>query len=77
MISDLTIRSSDGRAFRIYFRPLLIEKPDIVIATPSRLLAHLQAGSLTLKDSLEMVVIDEADLIFSFGYEEDMKQIRP
>jgi len=25
--------------------------------------------------SLEMLVIDEADLIFSFGYEEDLKTI--
>ena len=61
----------------MYFRPLLVEAPDIVVATPSRLLAHLKAGNLNVKNSLEMVVIDEADLIFSFGYEEDMKQIRP
>lgn len=56
-------------------RPLLMEKPDIVIGTPSRLLAHLQAKNLTLKDSLEMLIIDEADLLFSFGYEEDVKTL--
>merc|ERR1712038_858145 len=48
-------------------RPLLMEKPDIIVGTPSRILAHLQAGHMTLKQSLEMLVVDEADLVFSFG----------
>ena len=52
-----------------------MEKPDIVVATPSRVLAHISAGNLKLKDSLEMVVIDEADLVFSYGYETDIKSI--
>ncbi|KAI0234777.1 putative ATP-dependent RNA helicase DDX56 [Lamellibrachia satsuma] len=56
-------------------KPLLMEKPDIVIGTPSRVLGHLQAHNLCVKDSLEMVVIDEADLIFSFGYETDVKSL--
>ena len=54
---------------------MLAEQPDIVIGTPSRLLAHLQAGNLKLKDSLEMIVIDEADLVFSFGHEDNVKAI--
>ncbi|KAL4232294.1 putative ATP-dependent RNA helicase ddx56 [Mactra antiquata] len=56
-------------------RPMLSEKPDIVICTPSRLLAHIQAGNINVKQSLEMIVIDEADLVFSFGYEENVKAI--
>ncbi|XP_013419263.1 probable ATP-dependent RNA helicase DDX56 isoform X1 [Lingula anatina] len=56
-------------------RPLLMEKPDIVIGTPSRILAHIQAKNLYLKESLDMVVIDEADLVFSFGYEADIKTL--
>ena len=58
-----------------YFRPMLAEKPDIVIGTPSRLLAHIQAENLDIKTSLEMIVIDEADLVFSFGYEENVRAI--
>ncbi len=49
--------------------------PDIVVGTPSRVLAHLKAGHLKLMDSLELLVIDEADLIFSFGHEADLKGI--
>lgn len=56
-------------------KPLLVERPDIVIGTPGRILQHLKANNLTLNTSLEMLVIDEADLIFSFGYENDIKQV--
>ncbi|CAG5127606.1 unnamed protein product [Candidula unifasciata] len=56
-------------------RPILLEKPDIVVATPSRLLAHIRAENIHLKDSLEMLVVDEADLVFSFGYEADVKEL--
>lgn len=57
------------------FRPLLLEKPDIVVSTPSRLLAHIRAENITLKQSLDMLVVDEADLVFSFGYEADVKEL--
>ncbi|PSN37192.1 putative ATP-dependent RNA helicase DDX56 [Blattella germanica] len=56
-------------------RPLLVERPDIIVATPMRIIAHLKAKNLDLKKSLEMLVIDEADLMFSFGYEDDMKEV--
>ena len=56
-------------------KPLLAEKPDIVIGTPSRLLQHLKANNLKLKQSLETLIIDEADLIFSFGYEDEIKNL--
>jgi len=56
-------------------KPMLMDKPDIVVGTPSRFIAHLKAGNLQIKDSVEMVVVDEADLVFSFGYESDMKAL--
>lgn len=56
-------------------KPLLVEKPDIIVGTPSRTLQHIKAGNLCLKDTLEIVVIDEADLVFSFGYEDEVKQL--
>lgn len=54
---------------------LLAEKPDIVIATPSRALACLQAGDLVLRESLESLVIDEADLILSYGHDSEVQSI--
>lgn len=53
---------------------LLSDKPDIIIATPSRALALLQSKALSLS-SLESLVIDEADLILSYGHDEDVRQI--
>ncbi|ETM47627.1 hypothetical protein PPTG_10946 [Phytophthora nicotianae INRA-310] len=54
---------------------LLRDAPDVLVATPGRLVAHLEAGNLTLKDSVQTVVIDEADLVLSFGYGEDIRTI--
>lgn len=44
-------------------KPLLSEMPDIVVATPGRLLQHLKAKNIVLKRSLETLIIDEADLV--------------
>ena len=35
----------------------------------------LEPGRLTLKDSLEMLVIDEADQVLLYGYGDDVKEI--
>ena len=59
----------------ICFRPLLADNPDIVVGTPSRVLAHIVAKNLNVKQSVEMVVIGEADLVFSFGYEDEIKEL--
>lgn len=53
---------------------MLVEKPDIVVGTPSRILAHVCAKNMTLH-AVQMVVVDEADLVFSFGYENDIKKL--
>lgn len=56
-------------------RPLLLEKPDIIVSTPSKTLTHLEAQNMVLSESLENLVIDEADLVLSFGYEDDVRKI--
>lgn len=56
-------------------KSLLSDKPDIVVSTPSRALAHLNANNMKLKEDLAVMVVDEADLIFSFGYEDEVKEL--
>ncbi|PWN49776.1 DEAD-domain-containing protein [Violaceomyces palustris] len=54
---------------------LLSEKPDIVVSTPSRALTYLQSKSLNLSETLESLVIDEADLILSYGHDDDVRAL--
>lgn len=46
---------------------LLRDRPDVVVATPAGLVTHVRSGRLNLKRSVETLVVDEADLILSFG----------
>ena len=55
-------------------RSLLAEAPDIVIATPARASLYLQSSSFSV-DQLTHLVIDEADLILSYGHDEDLQVI--
>ena len=41
----------------------------------SLFVAYIHTQSLRLKDSLEMLVVDEADLVFSYGYEDDIRAV--
>lgn len=56
-------------------KSILADKPDIVVSTPSKVLAHLKAKNMRLKDDLALLVVDEADLVFSFGYEDEIKEL--
>jgi ATP-dependent RNA helicase DDX56/DBP9 len=56
-------------------KSVLSQKPDIIVSTPARILAHLRQKNVSLKDSLEMLVLDEADCFNSFGFEDDLKNI--
>ncbi len=38
-------------------------------------MGHLDAGDLELTEYLEIIVVDEADLVLSFGYRDDMRTI--
>lgn len=72
---DVRVADISGKADLSAQRPILMEKPDVVVGTPSRVLAHLNAQNLVLHSSLEMLVVDEADLLFSFGFEADLKNL--
>jgi ATP-dependent RNA helicase DDX56/DBP9 len=54
--------------------PQLQEHPSIVISTPGRLLDFLKGCTITL-NNMQMLVIDEADLLFSYGYESELREL--
>ncbi|TYO90491.1 DEAD/DEAH box helicase [Oceanicella actignis] len=47
---------------------------DVVIATPGRLLDHLDQGSLSLR-AVEVLVLDEADRMLDMGFVRDVRRI--
>lgn len=51
-----------------------LARADLVVATPGRLLAHLENRSIEL-DSLDLLVLDEADRMLEAGFQENMEQI--
>lgn len=55
-------------------RVLLSKAPDIIFATPSKLLANINNKTMNL-ESVEMVVIDEADIMFSYGFENELNEL--
>lgn len=54
---------------------MLLQRPDIVISTPSKILTHLKSNTINLRDGFETLIIDEADLVFSFGFENDLRGV--
>lgn len=55
-------------------RSLLSNTPDIIVSTPARAWHAVNSSFLSL-DKLTHLVLDEADLVLSYGYSEDLEQI--
>lgn len=61
-----------GQDFKVQERKLA--SADIVIATPGRLLPHIENGSIEF-DSLDFLVLDEADRMLETGFKDSLDQI--
>lgn len=55
-------------------RARLLDVPDVIVATPSRVNTLVDASVLDLK-GLAHLVIDEADLILSYGHDQDLQNL--
>jgi ATP-dependent RNA helicase DeaD len=51
-----------------------LERADVVLGTPGRLLDHLSRGTMDLS-KVKMLVLDEADKMFEMGFIDDIKRI--
>ncbi|KAL1604945.1 ATP-dependent DNA/RNA helicase [Paraconiothyrium brasiliense] len=67
---DVRVQNLAGKESDVVQRAKLAELPDIVVATPARAAANI--GALSLK-SLATLVVDEADLIFGYGFKDDLE----
>lgn len=62
-----------GQSFKTQLRKLK-DDPQILVATPGRLLDHLRRRNLTL-DNCKICVLDEADRMLDMGFIDDVKRI--
>jgi ATP-dependent RNA helicase DeaD len=51
-----------------------LQRADVVVATPGRLLDHINRNTINLK-SVKMLVLDEADLMLDMGFIPDVERI--
>ncbi len=52
-------------------RKALVKGADIIIATPGRLMAHMNSGEVKF-DNLKCLILDEADKMMDMGFSEDI-----
>lgn len=53
----------------------LRNKPDVVIATPGRLIDHIRNSPTFTLDALDILVLDEADRMLSDGFADELTEI--
>ncbi|MDB5727001.1 MAG: box helicase [Noviherbaspirillum sp.] len=53
---------------------LLAKNPEILVATPGRLIDHMESGKINFSQ-LEILVLDEADRMLDMGFIEDIEKI--
>ncbi|MBA2138224.1 DEAD/DEAH box helicase, partial [Salmonella enterica subsp. houtenae serovar 44:z36,[z38]:-] len=62
-----------GQPFSVQ-RDSLQHAPHIIVATPGRLLDHLQKGTVSL-DALHILVMDEADRMLDMGFSDAIDEV--
>jgi len=70
-IRTATIYGGQGMGIQL---DALRKKPEIIVATPGRLIDHLKRGTIKLND-VDHVVLDEADVMLDMGFIEDIQFI--
>ncbi len=70
-IKTATIYGGQGMGIQL---DALRKKPEIIVATPGRLIDHLKRGTIKL-NNVKHVVLDEADVMLDMGFVEDIEFI--
>jgi ATP-dependent RNA helicase DDX27 len=65
------VGGSDARAQEVSLRA----RPDIVIATPGRILDHMLNSRAFGLEDVEILILDEADRLLEMGFEAELEQI--
>ncbi len=68
------VKLTDNVSDAVY-RSLLSSSPDIVISTPAKAWHNASSSFLSL-NQLSLLVLDEADLILSYGHGDDLENLQ-
>lgn len=81
VLRDLTVFMDGIRVLALYGGEPIINQirvlkrhPQIIVATPGRLMDHMDRRTVRL-DSVDLVVLDEADCMLDMGFRDDIKKI--
>ncbi|AQZ09600.1 DRS1 (YLL008W) [Zygosaccharomyces parabailii] len=74
-VSGLTFGLAIGGLNLRQQEQILKTRPDIVIATPGRFIDHIRNSSSFNVDSVEILVIDEADRMLEEGFQDELNEI--
>ena len=72
--TGLQVQAITGGADFKYQKSVFRRNPEIIVATPGRLLEHCQRGSADLRQ-LRCLVLDEADRMLDLGFREEVLEI--
>lgn len=64
-----------GSSLKDERRKITYESPDLIVATPGRLIDHLQNTKGFTLEHVEVLVLDEADRLLEMGFKDELMQI--
>ena len=74
-VSDITFGLAVGGLNLRQQEQELKSRPDVVIATPGRLIDHIRNSASFNVDTVEILVIDEADRMLEEGFQDELSEI--
>lgn len=64
-----------GSSLKDERRNLITECPDLVIATPGRLIDHMHNTKGFTLEHIEVLVLDEADRLLEMGFKDELMEV--
>ena len=73
-VSSIAVYGGTGGTSFEQERKAMMQGADIIIATPGRLISHLNLGYVKI-DKLQHLILDEADRMLDMGFSDDLNKI--
>ena len=64
-----------GSSLKDQKRQISFERPDLIVATPGRLIDHMKNTKGFSLEDIEILVLDEADRLLEMGFNDEFMQV--